>query len=91
MARGGHSTAWVTKLPVHLQEHGLEVLFTQEYDPPKRFLRIWTELFLHLMEELAASMNKEELNVLVLKASEEVGRGCVNASPYPIVVVGKKP
>jgi hypothetical protein len=91
MASDGQSTAWVTKLPVLLQDQGIEPLFTQAYDAPKRYLRVWTELLLHLMEELAASMNKKELSMLVLKASEEVGRGCVNVSPFPIVVVGKKP
>jgi hypothetical protein len=92
IAKGENPYGWVTVLSDHFEKHGLEVVFSKAYDHPRRYLRVWSDLCLHLMEEIAESMKREEeLLPLISKAAEELQRGCVNPSPAPLLVVGRKP
>lgn len=91
MAKDEKPIAWVSHLPDHFEQHGLKVEFTKAYEAPRRYLRVWSDLFLHLMEEFAAGMQKPEVFALIAKAALEVEKGCIVPSPFPLMVVGKKP
>jgi hypothetical protein len=91
MMKDEKSFDWVAKLPDYFEKHGLEVVFTQAYEAPRRYLRVWSDLLMLMMEEFAEAIKKQDLQTLVGEAAKEFERGCINTNPFPIVVVGKKP
>jgi hypothetical protein len=82
---------WIQHLEDCFTEQGLEDVKVFYYEVARRYWRAWSETALCGFDEYAVKVGNEKFETLVRGVGAELERGAVLASPFPKVVVGRKP